>query len=513
MNRNIYRPLVIAIFVGVLVSLLFGISQVIAYANTGADRSSMLHTALYKEKKYLPKVQWKDTTNPGRTLEKQSMLDIQEDYMNAWYVRHMAFQTNQLTGLNDYYTKNAKQNIVDLIDLNASNQITLQSTTLNHNINLDFYSADGKLAVIRDLGVKEFNRFYKNGAFLKETSSLSNYKVLLLLEDGFWRIRHIIKEAHSKTKQNKISSEPFAKIIHNKIYINGTEFQIKGINYYPQKHPWNMFGDTFNIETIEDDFDLIKKATLNTIRIFVPYEAFGKAQVNEGMVQQLRKILDTALTKDLKVIVTLFDFYGNYDLSDWTLTLKHATHIVNSFKGHQAILAWDIKNEPDLDFESRGKVNVLAWLKQMITLLRQLDSNHLYTIGWSNTKAATLLKGDVDFVSFHYYKDIDHFSEKFQLLNNQITKPLVLQEFGISSNQGIWAPFGATEDQQAAYHQTFQGLIKELGLHFVSWTLYDFDHVPASVVGRLPWRKNKQKHFGFINRQGKKKKAFSYISN
>jgi hypothetical protein len=46
----------------------------------------------------------------------------------------------------------------------------------------------------------------------------------------------------------------------------------------------------------------------------------------------------------------------------------------------------------------------------------------------------------------------------------------------------------------------------------MSWTLYDFGKVPKSVVGNLPWRKNPQKKFGFITKEGKKKPSFKYIS-
>ena len=46
---------------------------------------------------------------------------------------------------------------------------------------------------------------------------------------------------------------------------------------------------------------------------------------------------------------------------------------------------------------------------------------------------------------------------------------------------------------------------------FILWTLYDFDEVPNSVVGRLPWRKNPQRYFGLINTEGKKKPVFEII--
>ncbi|WP_330444563.1 hypothetical protein Q4Q34_18720 [Flavivirga abyssicola] len=46
----------------------------------------------------------------------------------------------------------------------------------------------------------------------------------------------------------------------------------------------------------------------------------------------------------------------------------------------------------------------------------------------------------------------------------------------------------------------------------MSWTLYDFTNIPKEVVGRLPWCKNAQKRFGFIDENGTKKNAFKFIS-
>jgi endo-1,4-beta-mannosidase len=273
-----------------------------------------------------------------------------------------------------------------------------------------------------------------------------------------------------------------------------------------------MFGDDFDSNVIATDFDVIKNAGLNTIRIFVPYEVFGKAKVNPEKLEKLKQVLDTAEVKNLKVIVTLFDFYGDYSVLDWTLTHRHAEQIVSTFTNHKAILAWDIKNEPNLDFDTRGKENVLAWLKEMTHQIKQFDPNHLVTIGWSDTESAGLLQNEVDMVSFHYYQGINTFSEAYTIMSAKIKKPMVLQEFGLSSSKGFWSPFGPSEKGQANYYKQFQEIIKQDNIHYLSWTLYDFDEVPSAVVGKLPWRKHKQKYFGFIDRDGNKKPAFEFMS-
>ena len=231
-------------------------------------------------------------------------------------------------------------------------------------------------------------------------------------------------------------------------------------------------------------------------------------------LKKLRKVLDTAEKTDLNVIVTLFDFYGNYSVLDWTLNQSHVEQIVASVKDHKALIAWDIKNEPDLDFESRGRENVMAWLNYFTDLIKKLDPENAVTIGWSNAKSAMLLADKVDFVSFHYYEDIKDLALAYdKLITLMPNKNIVLGEFGVSSYNGVWDAYSKNKETQAEFHKYTQSVLEKNNIQFISWTLYDFEEIPTAVTGLLPWRRNPQKEYGFIDVNGKKKPAFKYISN
>jgi len=500
LNKNIIRGGLISSYLLLIALSIFGISALYSYLNTGADRGTMLHTKIKTTVHYTPQITWETTSNMGRPIDEQTLKTIENDYLEAWYVRHVAYKTNLKNGINDFYTANARETIFNTIKLNVEENISIESTTLEHHPTLAFFSEDGQLAILKDENVVEYKRIYKDNQFVLETTETANYKVILLLEDGFWRIRHLVKEPAKNVSEYQ-----------SKKGISSLEF--KGINYYPQATPWNLFGPNFNLDTIDKDFKIINQAKLNTVRLFIPYGSFGKASVFPGKIKKLKQVLDAAEANHLKVVATLFDFYGDYSVLDWTLTQKHATTVVSTFKDHPAILAWDIKNEPNLDFESRGELLVTSWLKQMINHVKTIDQNHAVTIGWSNAKSAPILKNKVDFVSFHYYEAIDDLESVLKTLKTEIpNKPIALTEFGFSSYNGIWNPFGASEKNQASYFKKAQHLLKQNKLPFMSWTLYDFERVPKKVVGRLPWRKNAQKEYGFINSSGEKKPAFEYIS-
>jgi len=467
--------------------------------NTGADRSRMMLSDVKEKKQYLPSTSWDTIGIQGRELYSENLANIETDFVDAFYTKHVAFFLNTKRGLNTYFTSSAQKNIVDIINTNILNDINIEETTLSHHIKVYFFSEDGTLIALKDSDVHEYKRVFQNDSIILEVEEISDYKCVMLLEDGYWKIRHLVKE---NTRDND-----YQPIFH-KSYIN-----MKGMNYYPKDQPWKMYGKKFAPDVIDKDFAFIKASGLNSIRIFVPYEAFGGANVNDIMLKQLHTTMNLAYNNDLKVMVTLFDFYGNYDMYDWTLNQRHTETIVNKLKDHPALMAWDIKNEPDLDMPNRGENTVRAWLRNMIRYIKTIDPNTPVTIGWSSAEAADDLVEEVDFVSFHFYLHLPLFEETYLKLKEKVgDKQVVVQEFGLSSYDGFWFPFGNDELDQAEYHKTMQKHFKKYNLSFVSWTLYDFEEVPNAVLGWKPWLKSLQKHYGFVDYKGRKKPAFKYIA-
>ncbi|WP_228237833.1 glycoside hydrolase family 2 TIM barrel-domain containing protein [Allomuricauda sp. M10] len=499
-KKNLYRALLLLSFLAVNAGIIYGLAAAWSFLNTGADKSAILHIGDTIEQAYQPKITWTIEGQRGRKIAKQALGELEKDYLNAWYVKNIALNSYDQLGIADYYTEDARKQVENLVKTNQTNNIKVETTTLSHHPQLEFYSLDGKLAVLTDIDVVQFEKVYTVGTLVHQQRTSHSYKAILMLEDGFWRIRQMVKIPNPDLTQNESKQLSF------------DIKKWKGINYYPKDNPWNMFGKNFDMEAIYADFETITTLGLNSVRVFVPYEGFGGASVKEEMLGQLEELLDIAQEHNLKVLVTLFDFYGNYDLMDWTLTHRHAETIVTRLKSHEALLGWDIKNEPDLDFESRGKNTVLGWLSEMAQQIKQNDSIHPITIGWSTPEAALHLANEVDFVSFHYYEAPENFKERFLALKDSVdAKPLVLEEYGKSSYSGIWNLFSNSKDDQATYYEKMQAVLTKEQLPYFIWTLYDFETVPTSVVGRKPWRKAPQKHFGLMDSEGKEKPAYRII--
>ena len=126
-------------FIFINAGILYGISQVIAYLNTGADRSKMLHLDTKRDRYYVPEVIWDTIENPGRPIEAATQRKIEEDYLDAWYVKNTAFFTGTDAGIFDHYTASAREKVHELIEQNREDHTTIESTTLSHHLTLEFY--------------------------------------------------------------------------------------------------------------------------------------------------------------------------------------------------------------------------------------------------------------------------------------------------------------------------------------------------------------------------------------
>jgi len=288
---------------------------------------------------------------------------------------------------------------------------------------------------------------------------------------------------------------------------------LKGINYYPQDTPWWDFWTAYDSKVTRKDLLTIKTLGMNTIRVFVPSDGVIPGLQFNVMLDKLEGLLDECESLGLDVVVTLFDFPVGFDLSYYTKSERQLEGILSRFKDHSAVLAWDLKNEPDLDFETHSKKKVLQWLSYLIERARVYDPNHLVTIGWSSPEAAVNLADKLDFVSYHYYRDPGSLKLDMLKLREAVdNKPLVLQEFGIPSNRKWYMPLGYSKQDQLEYLTEFKKEMEANDLPYMLWTLYDFSHIPTEVFGYKKWATSKQKYFGLIDHHGKKKPAYYLFS-
>ncbi len=278
---------------------------------------------------------------------------------------------------------------------------------------------------------------------------------------------------------------------------DGEPFEARGMNYYPKDHAWDRFWADYAEATsqIDTELDLARALGVNTVRIFVSYDLFDGS--DQTHLDHLKDLLERLQARDMVAIVTLFDLYSSPPYTDYLASKRHIDAVISALEPtNDAIMAWDIKNEPDRDYAEYGEDTVKDWLGEMISYTRSLDPNHLVTIGFYGAVTGTLcydptitdelvysptiaaeFASSVDFVSMHYFLPERCFESDLQTLQALSgDKPVVLEEFGLHTlNTGADRH---TEIEQAAYYNALLSLSEANGAAgYLFWTLSDFSYI------------------------------------
>jgi hypothetical protein len=481
------------------------------WSSLNDDRATLTSTVLAP-------VSWQpDAADTGRPLEDATRRAIEADYARAWVEWNLAYRNRTTGGLATYFTGPALDAIESSVRdaLQAGGEI-LQTDT-GHSLALHLYSADGTIVSFTDTRAEITQiALDSTGRQLLSSASLATYDVVMMLVDGNWRVQNWVRTVATPidTQPEPVAAAGFASVSDATLAIDGRPFPVAGVNYYPRQNPWDRFWTEYDPMTIDADFDLIAhELKLNTIRIFIPYEQFGGPNVSADMLARLDDLLRRAQDRQLKVIVTLFDFFGGqYDPLHWPDTDRHLAGLIPRFQSNPAILAWDLKNEPDLDDASDAVVD--AWLRHTAWKVRSLDPVHLITVGWSDANAAVRVSDVVDAISFHFYRPASSLAEKISALQSQTGgKPLLLSEFGLPTWNSPFFPGGHSEKEQAAYYADILTAVRSTRLAgSLAWTLYDFPAIPETVGGRWPWQAGPEKHLGIVRGDGTLKPAAKLLS-
>lgn len=507
-----YRVSFGIVAVCILVFSIALLAQIWAYFNKGADRSTALNLQQLNNNSFIQEVSWLPSFSfHGRVPGEYNRAEIIRAYLGSWMQQEISYLTGDTNRLVDYYNPELLPEITNKVKALKDQHVLLQQVDLDHHISMNFFSADGQIAAFSDEQVLILQRGYdqSNNKMIISHKETKSFKVVMLLVDDRWKIKAIEqKDPVNIIEEDTIRSdrEGLIQVKGTDFILNGQVFLPHGINYYPQKSPWTDFWPSFDSSVIEKDLVRIRNLGFNVIRIFVNYADFNSGNVNPLRISQLKKILDLAEHYQLKVIVTLFDFLGDYSLMNYPAMEQQIKMILTVFRYHKAIMAWDLKNEPDLDFANWPKENIIDWLDWVLTIAKKSDPNHLITIGWAHPEAAENLSDKTDFVSFHSYRSPALLDADLHTLRKKIpAKPLVLEEYGMPTYKGIWAPMGADEARQANYFGEVKKVLHRHNISSLVWTLYDFTQAPETVAGKLPWHRKPQLHFGILRVNGSPK--------
>ena len=313
----------------------------------------------------------------------------------------------------------------------------------------------------------------------------------------------------------------FVRIEDGFFSIAGERFVARGVNYFPAQYPWRRFLTATNPQTLQTEFALLRDAGLNTLRIFLWYEALfdcpGSSVVpNVENVVRLDGIIHEAAAHNLRLILTLNDGpdLTQYPLYDGpSFAALQTEWIVSRYRDEPAILAWDLRNEGDIDYGSRDGIfgqkfsrgRVLDWLAQEAARVRRVDSNHLVTAGWLFDSLAT--EPYVDFLSFHHWWDAADAAQRVAEMRAATDKPILMEEVGYST-------YVVTPEDQAENLQELIDMAEGEGLlGWLVWTAFDFPLTATCWPPPCVDAENQEHHFGLWMADYVPKPAVTVIRN
>lgn len=372
------------------------------------------------------------------------------------------------------------------------------------------------------------------------------------------------------------AQEGFVQVVDTHFEINGVPYHYLGANFWQAMNLASK-GKGGNREQFIKELDKLKSIGVTNLRIMAgsegpntePYRIVPALQVSPGKYdQRLLDGLDFVLAemgkRNMKAVMCLNNFWpwsggmaqylrwaeksdsipyppphegGSWDKYQkftaqfysnkkaMNIFKKHIKYIVNrtnrytnkKYSDDAVIMAWELANEP------RGVNNsekYYKWIQKTSTLIKEIDTNHLVTIGsegyTSDPKGSgNSFKRDhrlssIDYCCTHIW--IQNFSwfnpqkpEKtyFSALNKafnylqkhieeakSIHKPLVLEEFGCARDSGSYDPNSLVTFRNHYFHQLFEQVYqnKEVvgGVNFWAWS---GNQKPKAPYGLL-WRKN-----------------------
>ena len=201
-----------------------------------------------------------------------------------------------------------------------------------------------------------------------------------------------------------------------------TDFTL-GVNYWPRRKAMYWWSN-FDEAEVRDEFGLIQDLGMKVVRLFLLWDDFQPepSLVSHEAVDNLVKVADAAADHGLGLNVTFFT--GHMSGPNWSprwlvggdlppaahqhsildiisagqktnLGYRNMYHdemalsaekllaktIVGTLKDHPGVWLWNLGNEPDLFAWPNSSEDGTAWVRDMVGLIKSIDSIHPVTIG------------------------------------------------------------------------------------------------------------------------------------
>ena len=407
--------LVIATVVGLLA--LRQVAGALLDAASGADPSSIFNDTPPAPAEVSGGIRWLPDANDGRQMEPSTRDDVVDAYSRAVAAIDRAGRGDDSAPITDYLSGPALAQARRMIE-QVGGDASVATLMVEQELRLDFYSDDGSVVAIGVPSADVVRVIDGDDQRRTIVSTVEERRLVMLLEDGNWRVQQIETVAAEPVVAGR-GSLPF-------------ELRLDGVNL-TSAASFDPTWRSFEPDVGARELDLAADYGFDSVRVFVAGPEFGEPDVDA-----IGQFLDLAASRDIGVVLTLFDGSADHSVTRWRDDRGYLRSVLEPLAGHPALVLWDVKNEPDLDDDrSGGPAVVDAWIERVVATVRAVDDTTPITVGWSNADDAARVSGVVDVVSFHHFADVAALSEGLQELEGEVDRPILVSEYGAPEYLGL----------------------------------------------------------------------------
>jgi hypothetical protein len=290
---------------------------------------------------------------------------------------------------------------------------------------------------------------------------------------------------------------------------------LRVISYYPARAGWTYMWTRFDATTIDADFRKAHELGFDTVRIFVPPEAFGFPRPTPVMTERLAEVVARAHADGLRVGLSLFDRFERYD--DLAGSQVWLQAVLGPYLNDDRVAFVELHNEIDPTNPA-----ATSW---DVAMTRVVRSEHLLSPVIASVSgkfgapglaklARALRPSPPDVYSLHYYGNPAYLPGAIKQAQRAV-KPheLIVGETGYATSatnaalQGTPNAPWAQEGMQSIVLRSAFAATRAAGLPAPGiWTLSDF--VPSAFPpGIAPDDRTDEQKFGLLRVNGSFKPA------
>jgi len=204
-SRRNKRPL--KIVVGIVLAttaavIVFGASAVLSSITSSAETADVFTDAAELPPTLIDSVTWNaDPMDLPRPMEPLTRVDVTASWLRAWEQLRIVSETGDTSDIEVYFSSTARENIL----AQAQEWDETSVRQLGHDLELTFYSEDGQVLGLRSTETR-VRRRRDAGDRTVTAESNESYEAVMILEDGNWRIHHLVRRSFDQGEW--IASDP-----------------------------------------------------------------------------------------------------------------------------------------------------------------------------------------------------------------------------------------------------------------------------------------------------------------